>query len=850
MPDRAPAVFLSYASQDAEAARRIAEALRAAGVEVWFDQSELVGGDAWDQKIRRQIKECALFMPIISANANARAEGYFRLEWRLAEQRTFLMAKGRSFLVPIVIDDTRDAEAYVPDSFLEVQWSRFPDGNCDARFAAHVQRLLNWDGCAAPHAAAPRSAPTAAPVQRKRRPALTLGAITAIVIGAGVAVWVTTRSRENATPPPPAAPSTPTLSEARQLVAKAWDLMNQPAMARTELEAGDNLCQQAAALDPNDADVWATWSQVDSWFVYHRLDWTPARQDGARTKAARALSLDPNSYEARLAQACYLVREGGGQSAVYDLGDARAELEALLREKPNEPRALWALGILLRNIGNVAGYRDAFTRMAQSPAFAVQAYNELGWAEFFNSNHREAEAAADASIALNPYWANLNLKTNLLAFWRGDLEKARATVDRISGTSRQEDYAVSTIILIDWFRRDPDAMLRVTNRLSRDWLESNAFDGPVAWWNGLARQMAGQADAAQLQWRTALTLVERRLADQPGSIDLLRWKARLLLASGNQTEGATAMRLAREMGGSAYFYDEASDDILLGDLDGAVTVLEQRAKAHELFLTAAYLRLSPEFDALRDLPRYRALLARLEADPRFSPNAKVADASSSSLSLSTPAPPAPDKSVAVLAFANLSDDKENEYFSDGISEELLNVLAKIPGLKVTARTSSFYFKNRDVPIPDIAKTLGVAYVVEGNVRNQGDRVRITAQLIKANDGFQVWTDQFDRDLKDIFAVQDEIAGLIAEQMKLKLGSAGAPRQSVNPEAYRLVLEGHHVWLQRTNEDLARAEALFQQALALDPIVECRMSCRSERIRATFWPLVYSNRQSPFANRQS
>ena len=120
------AVFLSYASQDAGAARRICKALNSAGIEVWFDQSELRGGDAWDQKIRRQIKECALFVPIISANTQARTEGYFRLEWRLADQRTHLMAKGRPFLVPVVIDDTGDTEAQVPDSFTEVQWTRLP----------------------------------------------------------------------------------------------------------------------------------------------------------------------------------------------------------------------------------------------------------------------------------------------------------------------------------------------------------------------------------------------------------------------------------------------------------------------------------------------------------------------------------------------------------------------------------------------------------------------------------------------------------------------------------------------------------------------------------------------------
>ncbi len=121
---------------------------------MWFDQSELVGGDAWDQKIRKHIKDCALVIPIISAATQARTEGYFRLEWRLADQRTHLMAKGRPFLLPVVIDDTRDAEAHVPDSFTEVQWDpaspRLRRGRRSmmrsvAAFVARVKKLC-WAG--------------------------------------------------------------------------------------------------------------------------------------------------------------------------------------------------------------------------------------------------------------------------------------------------------------------------------------------------------------------------------------------------------------------------------------------------------------------------------------------------------------------------------------------------------------------------------------------------------------------------------------------------------------------------------------------------------------------------------
>jgi eukaryotic-like serine/threonine-protein kinase len=137
------AVFLSYASEDASAAEQICTALRAVGIQVWFDQSELRGGDAWDQKIRRQIHDCALFMPIISARAQARAEGYFRLEWRLAEQRTHLMGRQRAFLLPVCIDGTSERDADVPDAFLAVQWMRLTAGAPTAELVERVQRLIS-----------------------------------------------------------------------------------------------------------------------------------------------------------------------------------------------------------------------------------------------------------------------------------------------------------------------------------------------------------------------------------------------------------------------------------------------------------------------------------------------------------------------------------------------------------------------------------------------------------------------------------------------------------------------------------------------------------------------------------
>lgn len=136
------AIFLSYASQDADAARRICDALRAAGLEVWFDQSELRGGDAWDASIKKQIKECTLFVPIVSANTNARAEGYFRLEWKLAVDRSHLMADNLPFLMPVSLGDVQEASALVPERFHERQWTGVSDESATLAFASRVAQVL------------------------------------------------------------------------------------------------------------------------------------------------------------------------------------------------------------------------------------------------------------------------------------------------------------------------------------------------------------------------------------------------------------------------------------------------------------------------------------------------------------------------------------------------------------------------------------------------------------------------------------------------------------------------------------------------------------------------------------
>jgi TolB-like protein/Flp pilus assembly protein TadD len=175
-----------------------------------------------------------------------------------------------------------------------------------------------------------------------------------------------------------------------------------------------------------------------------------------------------------------------------------------------------------------------------------------------------------------------------------------------------------------------------------------------------------------------------------------------------------------------------------------------------------------------------------------------------------------EHSIAVLPFVNMSSDKDQEYFSDGISEELLNLLAKIPQLQVTARTSSFSFKGKDIAIPQIAHTLHVANVLEGSVRKAGNSVRITAQLIRAGTDTHLWSQTYDRKLDDIFAIQDEIAADVVKQLKVTLLGAAPTVRTTDPEAYALYLQAKQLGRQFTAEAFQQSDALYRKVLTTDP----------------------------------
>ena len=211
------------------------------------------------------------------------------------------------------------------------------------------------------------------------------------------------------------------------------------------------------------------------------------------------------------------------------------------------------------------------------------------------------------------------------------------------------------------------------------------------------------------------------------------------------------------------------------------------------------------------------LADRFWMSPRYIAEPVVtAEALTDKVQTQEPEPRYPPNSIAVLPFINMSDDDSNEYFSDGISEELLNLLSKIQGLRVVSRTSSFAYKGKDTKIADIARELNVDHLLEGSVRKAGDQVRITTQLIRASDSSHLWSETYDRTLDDIFTIQDEIARAVVKQLKIRLLGEVPKLEQTSPEAYALYLQAREVGYQYNRNGLEQSNDLYRQSLAIDP----------------------------------
>jgi tetratricopeptide (TPR) repeat protein len=619
------AVFLSYASQDAAAVARLAEALRAAGVEVWFDRNELVGGDAWDAKIRQQIRECALFVPVISASTQARAEGYFRREWKLAVERTHDMADHVTFLLPVVIDGTGDAEAFVPEKFREVQWTHLRQGFGEharpevlAGFGARVAGILRGEPAGRrpelpPRGAAPRNDATVPRGGSRRGGRLALaGAIAAVA----VAAWGLWPRREVGRPdvssgPAPiagyAAPLAPAAvpSEAQRLTQQVMALLDdEPMQLRENFFLADELGQRAVKADPTDGEAWAVAGRASVLLARRRFDASATRRELARMQVGRAQSLAPDSLETAYASALL-------QGLV---GDREAE-EKLLRELTVRAPGDWRFWLELGNRRRRGDQFDEALRLLRKAAALAPGNSRIladeGGTLVQQFRLAEAEATYARALAGNPGRGAYFRRFALLSIYVYDVPAAKAFLEQIPARLRQEDAVISTAA--EFFLRtgDGDRALTELRRLPRDFFEDGWDWRPRGYLAGHAHRIAGRATAAQAEWKQALAAVEKRLAAEQNEHLLLYWRSVLLALTGQIEAARASHKLLRELeplnDGNTWF-----DAILLaamGERETAIaTLLDLWPRAdfalrNDLWGDVLH---APWFAALRDDPRLRA----------------------------------------------------------------------------------------------------------------------------------------------------------------------------------------------------------------------------------------------------
>ncbi|MBI5693430.1 MAG: toll/interleukin-1 receptor domain-containing protein [Verrucomicrobia bacterium] len=625
------AVFLSYASQDAEAARLLCEALRAAGIEVWFDLNELRGGDAWDAKIRRQIAECALFVPLISVHTEARREGYFRIEWRLAAQRTHAMSDDTAFLLPVVTDDTGDTDARVPAEFKAVQWTRLGAAGATEGFCRRVAELLQ-EAAGDPARKVPGSrkeardpAQTRPGVRSPRRRRLLAGLVVAFALAAAaVLVWRPWRHAEPSPPGAPrpairAAPAESPASPARDLVKKArtlyepWDLATAEDFAQAE-----TLLLRALELDPGNVEAIACQAILSCGMFVMPHDSSAERLREAQTRAELAVKLAPKSDEALFAHA-YALRLSR---------DTASEGIRLLRElvarNPSNKMMLRTLGApLSRQPETAQEGLDLLARAAALPGGdPIADYVRGETLARLTTRYAEALAAFDRAILQAPAYTEAHKeKIKTLLERLGDVEGARSALAQVPNLLLRQDRIRVMGFRVAMARNAPDEAVRFLSQAS-PYLTMDIFSGPSAYLRGLAHRRAGRRPAAEIEWRAALQEMQRRLAARASNPMGLRWKALLHALLGERADALAAFELYQQFA-AAQQVDLSTSlphiliRALLGTPEEAITFLQTQlvdpSEATRQMASAAVL-FDPALDPFREHPAFSALVETAQAE--------------------------------------------------------------------------------------------------------------------------------------------------------------------------------------------------------------------------------------------
>ncbi|PYV75682.1 MAG: hypothetical protein DMG96_16415, partial [Acidobacteria bacterium] len=585
--------------------------------------------------------------------------------------------------------------------------------------------------------------------------------------------------------------------------------------AEGDVEGAIRLYQEAVKLDPNFTLAWAYLSIAQIQSIGKGFEPSAPRLAAAKDFLNHALALDPNLPEVHLAR------------GYNEEDDTRALAEFRQAEKglPNSADVIEAIARVQRALGHWDEAVADLQRAIELDPRNVRASNNLALTYCAMRRFPEALATLERVLAWDPTNARALLtKTDaLLAI--GDLQAAEPLLAnpelpanrRATCALFQRNYAAAVEILsrdlaVEHEQRDPNDILSL----------------------GLSQQLAGDSSAARATYQKAEQDFQRKLKQvTPGSFAEADTHglsgaayAGLDEAASAIAEGQKAMDLLPssknpefgpiEEDGMARIYAQ------LGDADHAIPMLKRLLRTSyggATFLTPATLRLDPIWDPIRNDPRFQELIAE---------NA-----------------PLPEKSIAVLPFENLSKDEENAFFAGGVQDEILTDLAKVADLKVISRTSVMKYKSDlERNLREIAKTLGVSHVVEGSVQRAGGRVRVNAQLIDARNDAHLWTEHYDRDFADIFAIQSEIAQQIADQLRAKLSAeekaaiAEPPTADLAAFAYYVKANQIDIWdnWEGTEKSATRKVELLEKATQRDPnfaLAYCALA--KAQIDFSSWP---------------
>jgi tetratricopeptide (TPR) repeat protein len=618
MSEPGKAVFLSYASQDAESARRICETLRAAGVEVWFDQSELVGGDVWDAKIKKQIRECTLFVPVISANTQVRLEGYFRLEWKLAAQRTHTMAAAKAFLLPVVIDETRESEAHVPEEFCAVQWTSLRGGVATTDFVRRVQLLLD-----APPPATNAPFPmgqSRSPVPPRRRFGGLAVAIAAGGVVLAVALWHPWRDADR--PAGSVAPPAPATRLGADEVAQLRQRLIPDQWQKEDFAVVSSALDRLLQANPELAEGWALRSIIHSLQTIRQFDRGAKPLEVGKSAADRALRLTPDLPLGELAVGLHLVAmlSRGGDDDAY-----RTQLDLVLAKLPRDGLTRFTELLSYYHAYDFSGTERSGRAWLEAEPKAVFPAWILSSTYVAKRQPAEAERWAEAAVGETNITGIRSHVTRFEVHYylRADLAKARAALDLVPPNGRTVHRVVHAQWLLAMAEQRWDEALQLLMRLPEALFSDRSYHGPRALLAGLAHRSALRPEAAATQFREAERLLRELLTNDPDNEPLHAALAVTLACENRAADARSALGHIEPLvsGRSPSLYRGPLVVMIaqayreMNDLPGTARWLRKLfVEPSDVPFTPASLRLDARFNGVIDAPEIQAMLREVGGD--------------------------------------------------------------------------------------------------------------------------------------------------------------------------------------------------------------------------------------------